>query len=191
MTDQTQNPEPLARPRVLRPGDERLVEDFGDVVDRREYLGDDPDFGFPLLNPFSVLSDRQEGKFWPVYQSEQDLARIRGRARNLVTLTPTHTGVLDALANYVLGSGFTFTACVANPGIATTGAATAEGANLRSGSCRGQIDPAFSTITIFDAEVLDREAHTRSREDGEAFLVLAAARWGRRPGPIPQLNANR
>src|SRR5438132_12893378 len=71
-----------------------LVEDFGDVVDRREYLTDDPTFGFPLLNPFSVLSDRQEGKLWPIYQSEQDLARIRGRAHNLITLTPTHTGVL-------------------------------------------------------------------------------------------------
>ena len=48
---------------------------------RREYLTDDPTFGFPLLNPFSVLSDREEGKLWPIYQSEQDLARIRGRDR--------------------------------------------------------------------------------------------------------------
>src|SRR5258708_37168755 len=87
-----------------------LVEDFGDVVDRREYLTDDPTFGFPVLSPFSVLSDRQEGKLWPVYRCEQDLARIRGRAHNLITLTPTHTGVLDALANYVLGPGFSFTA---------------------------------------------------------------------------------
>src|SRR5882762_1730303 len=110
MTDQTLRSD--ASPRPCTQGHERLVEDFGDVVDRREYLTDDPTFGFPLLNPFSVLSDRQEGKFWPVYQSEQDLARIRGRAHNLVTLTPTHTGVLDALANYVLGPGFTFTARV-------------------------------------------------------------------------------
>jgi hypothetical protein len=169
MTDQVSQLEALARPGDNGPAagrlPESLVEDFGDVVDRREYLTDDPSFGFPLLNPFSVLSDRQEGKFWPVYQSEQDLARIRGRAHNLVTLTPTHTGVLDALANYVLGPGFTFTARVNG-----TGPATPEAAELAR-VAQATIDRFLDDNHFHGA--LDREAHSRSREDGEAFLVLA------------------
>lgn len=164
MTDQVSQLDALLRTRDNGPttgrGSEALVEDFGDVVDRREYLTDDPTFGFPLLNPFSVLSDRQEGKFWPVYQSEQDLARIRGRAHNLVTLTPTHTGVLDALANYVLGSGFTFTARPATP-------EAAEPARI----AQATIDRFLDENHFHGA--LDREAHSRSREDGEAFLVLS------------------
>ncbi len=143
-----------------------LIEDFGDVVDRREYLTDDPSFGFPLLNPFSVLSDRQAGKLWPIYQSEQDLARIRGRAHNLITLTPTHAGVLDALANYVLGQGFTFTARAVGDHAAQLAAA------VQATIDRFLDDNAFSGC-------LDRELHVRSREDGEAFLVLDCRPNGR------------
>ena len=138
-----------------------LVEDFGDVVDRREYLTDDLAFGFPLLNPFSVLSDREEGKLWPIYQCEQDLARIRGRSHNLATLTATAAGVLDALANYVLGPGFTFTARAADSQAHDVAAAV-----------QGTIDRFLDDNAFCGA--LDREAHSRSREDGEAFLVLSS-----------------
>jgi len=137
-----------------------LVEDFGDVVDRREYLTDDPAFGFPLLNPFSVLSDREAGKLWPIYQCEQDLARIRGRSHNLATLTATAAGVLDALANYVLGPGFTFTAR----------AADGEAHDLAA-AVQGTIDRFLDDNAFCGG--LDREAHSRSREDGEAFLLLS------------------
>ena len=184
MTDHAQLSDPLVWSAVEQHSGQRsaasLVEDFGDVVDRREYLTDDPSFGFPILNPFSVLSDRQEGKFWPVYQSEQDLARIRGRAHNLVTLTPTHTGVLDALANYVLGPGFTFTARVNGTGavgteVDGTGAATGDSTNLAA-LAQCTIDRFLDDNHFHGA--LDREAHARSREDGEAFLVLAPQAGG-------------
>src|SRR5579872_3827703 len=165
MTDQAPHFDPLARHAAQRLAPQPLVEDFGDVVDRREYLTDDPNFGFPLLNPFSVLSDRQEGKLWPIYQSEQDLARIRGRAHNLITLTPTHTGVLDALANYVLGAGFTFTARPAGD----------EARDLAS-AVQAVIDRFLDENQFYGG--LDREAHTRSREDGEAFLALSATSRG-------------
>jgi hypothetical protein len=137
-----------------------LVEDFGDVVDRREYLTDDPSFGFPLLNPFSVLSDREAGKLWPIYQCEQDLARIRGRAHNLAALTAAPAGILDALANYVLGPGFTFTARAAD-----------REAHELAASVQATIDRFLDESAFCGG--LDREAHSRSREDGEAFLVLA------------------
>jgi hypothetical protein len=149
--------------RLEAPAGQPLVEDFGDVVDRREYLNDDPAFGFPLLPPFAALSDRQEGKLWPIYQSEQDLARIRGRAHNLAILTGTSTGVLDALANYILGPGFTFTAQPLVPEAAPLAAAV-----------QATIDRFLDDNAFCGA--LDREAHHRSREDGEAFLAL-------HPGP--------
>src|SRR5262249_23772422 len=144
------------------PAGQPLVEDFGDIVDRREYLHDDPSFGSPLLPPFAALSDRQEGKLWPIYQCEQDLARIRGRAHNLAILTGTPAGVLDALANYVLGPGFTFTV---QPLVVE---AAPFGTAVQSTIDRFLDDNAF-------CGALDREAHNRSREDGEAFLALHPA----------------
>src|SRR5262249_22217824 len=87
-----------------------LLEDFGDWVDPREYLNDDPNFGFSWpASYFSMLSDRQYGMLWPIYRSEQDLMRIRGQAHNLSIITPTKQSVMSTVANYVLGKGFTFT----------------------------------------------------------------------------------
>src|SRR5262245_1554792 len=86
-----------------------LAEEWGDFVDRREYLTDDPTFSTSAA-PSSSIDDRQGGRFRPVYETEYDLARIRGTARNLATLTAVTTGALDALANYVLAGGFKFTA---------------------------------------------------------------------------------
>ncbi len=185
-----------------------FIEDFGDVVDRREYLFDTPDFGIPSQSPFAVLSDRQEGKFWPIYQCEQDLARIRGRAHNVATLTPMHAGVVDALANYVIGAGFVFTA---QPVMSPVGAESVragehtnsftspplappyEGGETVGGHARpertfelaGEIAAAVQdTVDRFldDNDFygsLDREAHARSREDGEAFLLLTPRAAGR------------
>src|SRR5262245_17057709 len=144
------------------PAGQPLVEDFGDVVDRREYLHDDLSFSFPLLHPFAALSDRQEGKLWLIYDCEQDLARIRGRAHNLALLTGTPAGVLDALANYILGPGFTF----------TVQPLVAEAAPL-AGAVQTTIDRFLDDNAFCGA--LDREAHNRSREDGEAFLALHPA----------------
>src|SRR5262245_17024733 len=70
-----------------------LAEEWGDFVDRREYLTDDPTFGSsPALS--SSIDDRQGGRFRPVYETEHDLAEIRGAARNLAKLTAVTTGAL-------------------------------------------------------------------------------------------------
>jgi hypothetical protein len=148
-----------------------LTEDFGDVVDRREYLSDTPEFGIPVQSPCAVLSDRQEGKFWPIYQCEQDLARIRGRAHNVATLTPMHAGVVDALANYVIGAGFVFTA---QPVVSRA-------ADLNIVELAAAVQETIDGF-LDDNEFcgsLDREAHARSRDDGEAFLLLTSRPAGR------------
>jgi hypothetical protein len=67
--------------------------------------------------------------------------------------------VLDALANYVLGPGFTFTVQAADE---TAGALVA--------AAQATIDRFLDDNAFYGA--LDREAHSRSREEGEAFLVL-------------------
>lgn len=172
-----------------------LVEAFGDVLDCREYLSDVPEFSSALSVPFATLTDRQGGNYWPVYQSEHDLARIRGRARQIATVTPMHAGVVDALANYVLGPGLTFTV---RPAVASS----ALGASSRDGDSRntltspplappsegGEATPLAAAVqNVIDRFVddndfhgsVDREAHARSREDGEAFLLLTPRPGGR------------
>jgi hypothetical protein len=45
-----------------------------------------------------------------VFETEQDLARMRGMARWLADSSPAAIGVLKNLTNYVLGTGFKYTA---------------------------------------------------------------------------------
>jgi hypothetical protein len=78
-----------------------LLEAFvPETIDRRGYLYDDPTFGYPTaVNPFTSVTDRSDGRFKPYYDSEVDLAYIRGAARNLSLLTPVATAALDRLGN--------------------------------------------------------------------------------------------
>ena len=58
----------------------RLFEAFvPETIDRRGYLYDDPTFGYPTaVNPFTSLTDREDGRYRPYYDTEIDLAYIRG-----------------------------------------------------------------------------------------------------------------
>lgn len=141
-----------------------LLEGWGDLVHKPRGFDDDAS---PFV-PDSKIYDRTDGRFLPVYETEQDLANIRGSARNLVKLTGVRTGALDALANYVLGNGFTFKA--ASP----DGTKTDESL--------------LKTVQAFIDELLDynsftgdldREIHQRSREDGEAAVILEQRESGR------------
>lgn len=147
-----------------------LMEAWGDSVDTRDYINDDPNFGFPLPNLFSVLSDRQFGKLYPIYQNEQDLMRIRGQAHNLATIGSggTKMGIMDSLANYVLGKGFSFTA--------QPRGAKDSGSLPLCAALQRVIDRFLEENQFIGAA--DREAHHRSREDGEAFLKLRPEHGG-------------
>ena len=78
-----------------------LMEAFvPETIDRRGYLYDDPTFGYlTAVNPFTSATDRLDGRFKPYYDSEVDLAYIRGAARNLALLTPVNAAALDRWRN--------------------------------------------------------------------------------------------
>lgn len=152
------------------PGTPLTEEEWGDIVDRREFLYDDPSFGGSAAVPFTSLDDRSAGRFRPVYETEQDLSIIRGVSRNLVRLSGVRTGVLDALTNYVFGGGFTFTAQAET--------------NIAQDAPAGLVEMVQrivdETIDANDFTAgLDREIDARSREDGESFIELLPRPGGR------------
>ncbi len=57
----------------------------------------------------TTLNDRDEGRNFPIFRTEQELAVIRGAARLLTSSNPIAVGVLASLTNYVIGNGFQYT----------------------------------------------------------------------------------
>lgn len=108
---------------------------------------------------WSSLDDRTEGRYLPYYETDQDLKRMRASARKLQALFPVAEGALESLTNYIIGSGYEFTAV-----------AKQSGAESLAASIQRVIDR-FLDINDFSGE-LDREIHDRTRVDGEAFPTL-------------------
>ncbi len=154
-----------ARTAIIKQAARPLVEHYDAVphaVDR--FRTSDPHFfanGFPHRHaPWSLRSDREEGKFFPLYENEMDLSRIRGKSRNLAAFTSTTIGAVEALKNYVYGTGFTYTV------------QEAEGVEAEELAKQAQkIIDTFIETNDFSG-VIDVENHQRSREDGEAFIHL-------------------
>lgn len=173
-----------------------LREEWDDFVDRREYLYDDPTFDTGHPASFTSREDRRDGAFRPVYETEQDLARIRSEARQLVLTSGIRTGALEALTNYVLGSGFSFVVHslrepwgrFSNLPVVLPEAGPG-GQDVRPGDVDGPVGKLapqavqdFINEFIDDNDFcgsLDREMHVRSREDGEAFILLSPRPGGR------------
>ncbi|MFN0050542.1 MAG: phage portal protein [Planctomycetales bacterium] len=140
-----------------------LREEWGEVVTGG---GGPLDFPDPVASDGALpasLDDRCEGRLRPVYETEYDLARLRGEARRLVSITAVAAGALEALGNYVLGGGFTFTA-------------RSRFEQPRLVTAAQRVIDEFLDVNDFSGG-LDRELHHRSREDGEAFVSLV-----QRPG---------
>ena len=153
--------------RILKEdtGDSGFGTYGGGLVDTSGYIYDDPNFAYGWPSSiFSTLADRQFGLFWPIYRSEMDLMRIRGSVHNL-RLLANIDGPLDSLANYVLGKGFTFEALEseASKNLGDFGSLI---------SAVQRVVDEFVDEHGFDGSGLDREAHQRSREDGEAFIPV-------------------
>jgi capsid protein len=131
-------------------------------VDPLEFLIDDPTFGFgkPLL-PLSLVDDRRHGRNRPIFQTEAQLAMIRGASRIVAQTAPVAIGLLDSLSNYVIGKGFTY-----------------EVSERPNRTCPKGLDTAVQDVIDEFCDVnewigdRERELHNRVRRDGEVFTGI-------------------
>lgn len=136
-------------------------QSWGDIVDRREYLYDSPDFGHTshsLLRRESRVDDRAFGRYRPFFEDEHDLAEQRGVGRYLAACDGTSIGILSSLTSYILGTGFTYRAQPRHKG---------------SQPANGVIEIVQEIIDgISDNRwwLRERETVERCSTDGEAFI---------------------
>lgn len=154
-------------PQVVN-GPVSLLEDLGDFVRRDEYLYDDPTFNFgSVMVPISRLDDRLDGRYRPIFETEQQLQFIRGAAHVITALCGSAINVLINLTSYTIKDGFDHEAKVKEkakdvpPGLV--------------GACQHVINAAHAD-NDWKAD-LESESHWRSREDGEAAIVLRPHGW--------------
>ena len=142
-----------------------VLEAWGDRIDPREYLHDDPNFSGRYAAPISLADDRRDGRYWPIFRNEQDLAFIRGAAHVMTTSFGSALNILENLTNYTIAEGFTHE--VKPDSSDTPRELVAAGQRVLD--------------TFFDdndwKSDLERELHWRSREDGEAALLLRPRGW--------------
>ncbi len=136
-------------------------------VDPLEFLIDDPTFGFgkPLL-PLSLIDDRRHGWNRPIFQTEAQLAMIRGAARIVAQTAPMAIGALEALGNYVIGKGFTYEVAE-RPSSGRAGRQAPDGL----ADCVQDVIDEFCDANDWVGD-RERELHNRVRRDGEVFTAL-------------------
>lgn len=150
-----------------------LEQEFGDIVNRREFLFDTPGFGFGNYDSrISSPSDRERGKCSPFFESEQDLAQIRGIARFLAGTTEIAIGALENLTSYTIGNGFTYTVEPKD-----------ETADTALDPIVKAVQEALDNALEANEWVGDKEAESfrRAHRDGEAFI------WVREYDRQPQI----
>jgi hypothetical protein len=153
-----------------------LFEAWGDIVDPNEWRNDDPAFGYGRVGvPVYQTSifDRDDGRYLPVYQTQSDLRIIRAMSRNVASLSAGVEGALGTLANFTLGTGFTF-AAQANPNCPAF--VPPEVVQELAKEAQRVIDR-FLLENRFQAN-MDREVDRRARMDGEAFIELCLSPAG-------------
>lgn len=144
-----------------------VLEAWGDPVDPLGALRDSPDCGVPW-GPVAQLGDRTGGRLRPVFETETQLAAIRGQARLLALITPFTLGVIQNLTNYTFGPGFTYTV-QAEPG-----------EDVPSSLVRDvqRIVDRFLDDNDWAGD-REREVLRRTVRDGECFLALYPQADGR------------
>jgi hypothetical protein len=144
-----------------------VQEAWGDLVDRREYLHDDPNWSTGVYSQrAATAADRLHGSYPPHYECEADLHAIRGLARWLCATDEQALGILENLTNYVLGPGFEYTVS-ARAGVNEDLAAAAQG-----------VLDEFLERSGWSGD-LERELFQRGVTDGEWFLHVQDAGGGR------------
>lgn len=136
---------------------------WGGYVPRSDYPDlDHPSFrtGYGYPTP-STVDDRKGGQYYPIFQTEQELAEIRGAARVLLATNNNAIGLMGALENYVIGKGFRYI-------VSPKGRQQVPEQLLRLVQ---QVLDEFLERNEWDYD-LEKELFRRSRRDGEYFLAL-------------------
>ncbi len=133
--------------------------DPANFVNVNDYLGEGRRRAHSSLSAWpTTKSDREDGRMLPIFQTEQELATIRGAARVLAACNGRIVGVLNNLANYIIGQGFEHkVTSQTDPSLAARAQAILD---------------RFKKAN--DWASLSRELFVRSRRDGEYFLGLWA-----------------
>jgi hypothetical protein len=134
-----------AQPRVVR-------EAYGEPLSPQEMNLDG--FGQSLFVRQTRIEDRKDGSFFPIYETETQLAEIRALARAVTCYTPEGHSIQQNLANYTLAKGYDYDVQGDGEIAAVAKAALVE---FLDGN---------------DWPAVEREFFLRSREDGESLLTL-------------------
>jgi len=109
----------------------------------------------------SMLDDRTEGRNRPFWETETELAEIRGTCRVLLGIDEAAIGVSSNLTNYVVGTGYNYTFAPRDDDTSQQIAA--------SELCT-EVFEEFSDRVKWRR--IEREFHDRARRDGETILRI-------------------
>ncbi len=142
---------------------ERILEDtpYGGIIPYSEFPSNDWEGGSANYSQYVTFSDREDGKFFPIYQNESDLWRQLAVIRRFLGLSELTEAVTTALRVYIFGTGIEISVQPAKgrevpPELVD---------NVR------RIVERFSEKNNL-VNNLDLEIHQRSREDGECVLPI-------------------
>lgn len=143
-----------------------LRESWGDAVDPLEHLYDDPNYGSlgRPVSPVSQIGDRKHGQNFPIYQTETELAAIRGTARLIYDAFPTAQTAMANLVSYVLGDGLSYRTAPKH-------------------ACPKGLDGAVQEVCVDFLTrnrwfLREEEFFVRTRRDGDAFLYVRPCGYG-------------
>lgn len=133
-----------------------LLESLGNLVDPRWQYSED-DYGFAI--PAGKQMDRGDGTNSPAFGNAEQLRVIREQARTIADSNSFAVGALANLTNYVIGSGYTYSAIFRRD--------AGELSSQLVGAVQRVINE-FCEENHWDE--WERELFRRSRRDGEFFL---------------------
>ena len=150
-----------------------LQESFGEFINPLEYLFDDPSFTSTpfghVINPVALRDDRADGRYRPVYETEQQLAFIRRTSHVLTEYFGSAINVMTNLNNYTISSGFDYE-------VKPIDKATQLPDEIFVKNAVDYVLKSFFDDNDWKAD-LETETHNRSREDGETLLALKPNGW--------------
>lgn len=142
------------------------------------------DYGLSPRNlrfPYSRIYDRREGRLLPIYETEQDLQRIRATSRNIAAFSSTAWGALSVLQTYNIGTGYLYEAKSSERfknDETVQSLASAVQDFIHEFVDENSFSPSVANAMGNTSPPLENELDRRTREDGEAFMWVYEDRSG-------------